>query len=279
MQILKSLGIVTLLIFLVSCGGKEQDPVPGAKDESKTHDMTSETSSDVPELWDFHEVIYQIWHEAWPEKNTQLLTDLIPEIESGFAKLEQAELPGILRDKRDAWNNGIKEMASIIETYKQTAAAGQKEELLKAAENLHTKFEQLVRLIRPVMKEIDRFHQELYMLYHYYMPDYDLQKISASADELSIRMQAIEKTQLPARLKDKQQVYDQARIDLGDAVTQLQQTIKDESQKDQVIKAILEMGHIPVGMEMFSAADEQQWDVIKKQIDRFLKRNHGFQGL
>lgn len=28
------------------------------------------------------------------------------------------------------------------------------------------------------------------------------------------------------------------------------------------------MGHIPVGMEMFSAADEQQWDVIKKQIEQ-----------
>ncbi len=37
--------------------------------------------------------------------------------------------------------------------------------------------------------------------------------------------------------------------------------------RDQVIKAILEMGHIPVGMEMFSAADEQQWAIIKKQID------------
>nr|VFJ76452.1 MAG: protein of unknown function (DUF4062) [Candidatus Kentron sp. FW] len=39
-------------------------------------------------------------------------------------------------------------------------------------------------------------------------------------------------------------------------------------ERDQVIKAILEMGHIPVGMEMFSAGDEQQWDVIKKQIDQ-----------
>lgn len=39
-------------------------------------------------------------------------------------------------------------------------------------------------------------------------------------------------------------------------------------ERDQVIKAILEMGHIPVGMEMFSAADEQQWDIIKKQIDQ-----------
>ena len=39
-------------------------------------------------------------------------------------------------------------------------------------------------------------------------------------------------------------------------------------ERDQVIKAILEMGHIPVGMEMFSAADEQQWDVIKRQIEQ-----------
>lgn len=40
-----------------------------------------------------------------------------------------------------------------------------------------------------------------------------------------------------------------------------------KKERDQVIKAILEMGHIPVGMEMFSAADEQQWETIKKQID------------
>ena len=38
--------------------------------------------------------------------------------------------------------------------------------------------------------------------------------------------------------------------------------------RDLVIKAILEMGHIPVGMEMFSAADEQQWSIIKRQIDQ-----------
>ena len=41
--------------------------------------------------------------------------------------------------------------------------------------------------------------------------------------------------------------------------------LKDE--RGQVIKAILEMGHIPVGMEMFSAADEEQWKLITRQID------------
>jgi hypothetical protein len=40
-----------------------------------------------------------------------------------------------------------------------------------------------------------------------------------------------------------------------------------KSERDVVIKAILEMGNIPVGMEMFSAGDEQQWELIKRQID------------
>ena len=40
-----------------------------------------------------------------------------------------------------------------------------------------------------------------------------------------------------------------------------------ENERDQVIKAILEMGHIPVGMEMFSAADEEQWAIIARNID------------
>jgi hypothetical protein len=38
-------------------------------------------------------------------------------------------------------------------------------------------------------------------------------------------------------------------------------------EREQVVKAILEMGHIPVGMEMFSAADEEQWKIIARQIE------------
>lgn len=39
------------------------------------------------------------------------------------------------------------------------------------------------------------------------------------------------------------------------------------AEREQIIKACLEMGHIPVGMEMFSAADEEQWKIIQRQID------------
>jgi nucleoside 2-deoxyribosyltransferase len=48
-------------------------------------------------------------------------------------------------------------------------------------------------------------------------------------------------------------------------VSSTYEDLKEE--RNQVIKAILEMGHIPVGMEMFSAADEEQWKLIARQID------------
>lgn len=49
-------------------------------------------------------------------------------------------------------------------------------------------------------------------------------------------------------------------------VSSTYQDLRDE--REQVIKAALEMGHIPVGMEMFSAADEEQWAIITRQIDQ-----------
>lgn len=49
----------------------------------------------------------------------------------------------------------------------------------------------------------------------------------------------------------------------------LSSTFEDlRKERDAVSKAILELGDIPVGMEMFSAADENQWKLIKRQIDQ-----------
>lgn len=40
-----------------------------------------------------------------------------------------------------------------------------------------------------------------------------------------------------------------------------------KTQRDQAVKTILRMGHLPVGMEMFNAADSTQWEIIKRHID------------
>ena len=40
-----------------------------------------------------------------------------------------------------------------------------------------------------------------------------------------------------------------------------------KEQRDKVRDAILSMYHFPVGMELFGAADEEQWEIIKETID------------
>lgn len=40
-----------------------------------------------------------------------------------------------------------------------------------------------------------------------------------------------------------------------------------KEEREGVIKAILEMYHIPIGMEMFSAEDEDQWEIIRRTIE------------
>ncbi len=42
--------------------------------------------------------------------------------------------------------------------------------------------------------------------------------------------------------------------------------LKDE--RRAVIEAILNLGHIPIGMEAFQASDEEQWSYIKKRIEQ-----------
>lgn len=48
-------------------------------------------------------------------------------------------------------------------------------------------------------------------------------------------------------------------------VSSTYEDLKDE--RAAVVKTILEMGHFPVGMEMFSAGDEEQWRCIQRHIE------------
>jgi len=204
-----------------------------------SHQM--ETSWQVPELEDFHEVIYQIWHEAWPEKNKDMLQSLIPQIEEGYIKLAAAELPGILRDKADKWKAGIKQMGAIIDTYKQEAGKQELQPLLDAAEALHTQFEQLVRLIRPLSKEVDLFHQELYKIYHYYMPDYDYEKIKNAVPNLRELADNLKNAKLPGRLKDKDEAFKKAVENLQHKVGDLAAIVEQGNDKPKIENAIENM--------------------------------------
>lgn len=197
-----------------------------------------EVNSEVKELSEFHDVIYQIWHTAWPEKNVKLLKDLLPEVENGFAKVKVAKLPGILRDKKSKWDEGLKKFSASVAAYKDAAGKDNAQAFLDAAEKMHADYEGLVRIVKPVLKEVDAFHQELYMMYHYYSPTFEVEKIKASAVVLKTKMDEMMNAKLTKRLEPRQEKFDLARKGLMDAVVKLNEVVANSKDKKVITDAV-----------------------------------------
>lgn len=191
-------------------------------------DHSAELSASVPALQKYHTVIFSLWHTAWPNKDTAMMARLLPDLEKGASAVAAAPLPGILRDKKTAWDAGIGKLNTALAAYRNALEAREMEKLLAAAEDLHRQYEGLVRVVRPVLKELEAFHSVLYMLYHYYWPEENLPKIRESATALTEKMAGLDSAVLPKRLEAKTGTFTTARANLGRAVQNLQELVTRE---------------------------------------------------
>ena len=183
--------------------------------------LPQETESAVPELEAFHEIIYPIWHTAYPEKDIAALKGYVPEIDRLAAGIYGAKLPGILRDKEAKWQAGLAELRKSVEGYAAAAKGTDDQALLDAAETLHARYEMLVRTIRPVLKEMDEFHKALYVVFHKSLPDKKFGEIRAASPELKAKAEAVAKAQLSTRMEARNDRFQTAAADLVAAATSL----------------------------------------------------------
>jgi hypothetical protein len=171
------------------------------------HVPDPETESTVPELIEFHEVIFPIWHTAFPAKDYAALRGFLPRIEAGAARINAAKLPGILREKQAAWEKALAEFNLAVAAYRTAAAGTDDQALLDAAERLHMRFEMQVRAIRPVAKEVDAYHRVLYVVFHKYLPEKKYADICGSAADMVAKAEAIAKAELSPRLAAKTEAF------------------------------------------------------------------------
>ena len=193
---------------------------------SQDSTMAHEISGDVPELMDFHNVIYEIWHNAYPNKDITALKSYVNDVNSYAEKIYDAKLPGILRDKETKWQAGLVELKKAVEDYNNAAAGSNDEQMLNAAENLHEKFEMMVRIIKPVLKEVDDFHKVLYVIYHKYLPEKNYDAIKSVSEDLKSKAEAIVNTKPNKKVESKLEQFKTASADLLAAVNQLVEICK-----------------------------------------------------
>lgn len=227
--------VTALAAFLVlSAGCAEQS---GSVPEVPAEELTAE----VPELDAVHEFMAPLWHEAFPARDFQAIEDAIPQFEESLAALGAAELPGILQDKQGIWDE---QKALLMESFnglKAALEAGNQDEALAFTETFHMNYEGMVRIIRPVLPELEAVHQHLYGLYHYYGPGYDLEKIRDAATGMAGAIPALQAAELPARLAEHQAHFEMAVTSLGEAVGALIAGLDDPNRAD--VEAAIETVH------------------------------------
>lgn len=180
----------------------------------QTFSQTQDTVWRVPALDEFHEVMHPIWHDAYPIKDYKALKKFTKEVNLKADNVYSAELPGIQHDKKRKWIEGVKNFKEAVENYNKYAEIDDNEGLLTAAENLHTKYEMLVRILRPVMKEIDDFHKTLYIVYHDFHPNKKYAELSKVTDTLIKKAESITKAKLPVKLESQTVEFNKAAADL-----------------------------------------------------------------
>jgi len=182
---------------------------------------TDETQYSVPELEAFHDIIYPMWHTAYPGKDLAALKGFVPEIDRMSKAILAAALPGILRESRDDWDKALPNFRKAVEDYDRAAAGEDGQALLDAAEALHSAYEMLVRVTRPLPKEVMEFHQSLYVVYHTDLPNKGFAKIRAEGAVLLTKAEAVVGLKLSQRFESKKAEFDSAAAALLESVKAL----------------------------------------------------------
>jgi len=198
----------------------------------------ADVSFDVKGLMDFNEVILQMYHTGLPQKNIKFLNSLNSVIEKDYEILKKSELPGILVDKKLKWENGIAKLGIFIDLYRVACMKKDSVALLHAAEKLHTQFEAIVKITKPVLKETEAFHKKLYILHNICSSEYNYEKIKVSASELNEKISDLNKVRLPVRLKKKQDEFNKVMVELINSVKKLDQIVKEGDNKTAIESAV-----------------------------------------
>jgi hypothetical protein len=222
-------GALALALALATLPARAEDPA-----------CADETSASVPALSAFHEVIYPMWHTAWASKDTAMVRELWPDLQTHVTAVEKAELPGILRDKKEAWAKGLQRLQAAEAAYGAALEGEAIEPKLAAVEEMHAAFESLVRTIRPILPELQAFHEVLYRIYHYDLPNRDETALGARLPALTAAMDTLNTAVLPERRAAAKENFEAARAELSARVEEVAK-ITTEDDWTQTAKAIEDM--------------------------------------
>ena len=222
-------AVTIVLVIEFSCAEQDeavQEPVEVETTETPEAVDIGEITRDelygtIPEIEELHSAVYPLWHTAYPQKDYDLIKELLPQLDSLTAKLDEAPLPRILHMKSEAWDKGKEELKAVLGRLHEAVDSDDKTEILNQTEAFHSFFEQLPQIISPAVPELETFHRELYKIVHYYMPNSEIDKIRETITAMQEKIQPLAQAELPENLAARSEDFSRAVKELESTLTSL----------------------------------------------------------
>lgn len=220
-QSLSAVGLVGFLcvfivsVFLAGCGKKteiKQEEQPSVAEMKKPG---------VTGIREFHQVLYPVWHDYFPQGDFQAIRNAIPEFKEAMKVLTEAQLPQFYHNVKDDFEAKRKNLALSVEKMDSVAQTDDDKGLAKAVEEMHTAFERMARVLAPRIRELEQFHLVLYPLWHQAMPKKDYQTIKAAVPSLEGKMEALMQARLSRSFTGIESQFVEKRQALGLSVEDL----------------------------------------------------------
>jgi hypothetical protein len=212
---------VLFLVFIFTSLSAQPQTIP--------QPVTEASKPSIKGLKEFHDVVYPVWHVAYPDKDYQTIRDAVPEFKKKMEAINKAELPGFFREKKENFEKKREALSLAVKDLDEKAKGNDNDALLKATENLHTAYEQVVRIFVPRVKELENFHLVLYPLWHEALPNKNFKAIIVATPALQEKMDTLMNVQLPEKLKEIAPKFIEKRKALKASVDEL---IKACNKKD-----------------------------------------------
>jgi hypothetical protein len=170
-----------------------------------------------------------------------MIKDLLPELDSLTASVDEAQFPKILHMKQEAWDEGKEELKAGLARLHEAVDSDDKAEILKQAEAFHSHFERLARIGNPVVPELEVFHRELYKIMHYYLPNGEMGKIREAITAMQEKIEPVMQAELPGHLADRSEAF---RSAIEEMASKLESLVAVSGQDDAAaIEAALKELH------------------------------------
>lgn len=150
---------------------------------------------------DMHMVIAPAWHDAWPNKNYEMLIEYAPKLEKAYQAVAEMQPKFKVEARQERFESRRDALGDYIKKYSEAAKNGDKEQVYALMPDLHEAFEQAAASLIPIQyPEFEGIDVTSSVILEEHVPADNQEGIVGSTETLMTQLDALTEETIPEDL-------------------------------------------------------------------------------